>query len=1002
MSDTDALLQRVRHELRRERRATYRLQLGPTLRFDDVTALVPYLVRLGVSDVYLSPCFRCGPGSSHGYDVTDHAAFNPDVGDADAFARMAAAAAAAGLGMVLDVVPNHMGVAGDSNPWWLDVLENGPASRYAAFFDIDWTPAKPELRNTVLLPVLPDQYGKVLEQGGLALEFAEGAFFVRVNDARLPVAPETYPLILTRGIDGVRQRRPDDPAVDELLSVLTAIEHLPGRAETDPARREERTREKEVVKRRLAALVKESDEIRGLVEDGVRGLNGRAGDPRSFDLLDALLEAQAYRLADWRVAGDEVNYRRFFDVNHLAAIRMETPEVFEAAHRLVFRLIGEGLVNGLRVDHPDGLYAPAEYFARLQEGAVAAVARRLDPGLEPAAVEALVGRHREAAAAGGDAARPLWIAAEKILIGDEPLPEWWSVAGTTGYDYLASVNGLAVDRGAARQMTSVYRRVVGPTLPWADVAYAGKRLIMQTTMAGEMNTLGWHLARLAARNRRSRDFTLPAMVRAVREVIACLPVYRTYVGDSGPEPSAQDRRVVERAVAEAKRRNTVINASVFDFLADVLLLGQPDGLAEADREAWRLFVGRFQQASGPVTAKGVEDTAFYVYHRLASLAEVGGDPGRFGESPATFHEKNARRHARWPESLLATTSHDTKRGEDVRARINVLSEAPADWQAALRRWRAFGRRSRRGAAERVEPSRNDLYLLYQTLVGAWPAGEWARERPDFTERIVAYMEKAIREAKVHTSWINPDPDYEEAMADWVRGLLAEGSAFVEEFLPFQARIARHGMVAGLAQTLLKLASPGIADLYQGAELWDLSLVDPDNRRPVDFAARARLLDDLAARIAAAGDDLSALVRELLESWPDGRVKLHLIHRALAFRRAEPALFVAGDYRALSPAGERAEHVVAFARRLGDRVAIAAAPRLSARLTGLGGALPIGSEPWGDTRVVLGDAAPAGGYRDWITGCRHTVEPGPEGPDIPVGRLFGEFPGALLQLEAPAT
>jgi (1->4)-alpha-D-glucan 1-alpha-D-glucosylmutase len=394
MSQSDVLLEQTRQALGRERRATYRLQLGAGLRFDDVTALIPYLVRLGVSDVYLSPCFRCGPGSSHGYDVTDHSSFNPDVGDADSFARMAHAAAAAGLGLVLDVVPNHMGVLGDTNPWWMDVLENGPASRYAGFFDINWTPAKPELLDTVLLPVLPDQYGKVLEGGGLALEFADGAFFVRVNDARLPVAPETYPRILTRGLDALRERRPDDPHVDELLSVLTALDHLPGRAEADPARREERAREKEVVKRRLAALVKESGEIRGLVDDGLRAFQGQAGDPRSFDLLDALLGAQAYRLADWRVAGDEVNYRRFFDVNHLAAIRMETPEVFEAAHRLVFRLVGEGLVNGLRVDHPDGLYAPAEYFARLQEGAVAAVARRLEPDLSPAQLDELLALDR--------------------------------------------------------------------------------------------------------------------------------------------------------------------------------------------------------------------------------------------------------------------------------------------------------------------------------------------------------------------------------------------------------------------------------------------------------------------------------------------------------------------------------------------------------------------------------------------------------------------------------
>jgi (1->4)-alpha-D-glucan 1-alpha-D-glucosylmutase len=1002
MIDADALFQQAAAALRRERRATYRLQLGSALGFDEVAALGGYLDALGVSDVYLSPCFRCGPGSSHGYDVTDHNSFNPELGSTATFDRMAARLSARGLGLILDVVPNHMGIAGDANPWWLDVLENGPASPRAEFFDIDWAPAKAELRHRVLLPILPDQYGRVLESQQLALEFADGAFHLRYAGARLPITPRTYPQVLTDGLEPLAERLgPEDTGLQELRSILTAIEHLPGRTETDPRRVEERVREKEIVKRRLMALAKESPDIREHIEETVRRFNGVPGDPASFDALDRVLSAQTYRLADWRVAGDEVNYRRFFDVSHLAAIRMERRAVFDATHQLVLRLVGEGKVTGLRIDHPDGLYAPGEYFRRVQEGALLATARRLLPELNPAEAEALGTLYRARAAdrAAALEARPLWIAAEKILGPEEPMPEWWAVAGTTGYDFLAAVNGLFVDRGTSRQMTALYSRVAGDDARMADLTYAAKRLIMQVSMASEINQLGHHLDRMSERDRSSRDFTLPSLGRALREVVAAFAVYRTYVGDDGTDaPSPRDRGYIEAAVAEAKRRNPTVNVSIFDFVRDVLLLRHPDRSGPEERAARRDFAMRFQQTTGPVTAKGVEDTAFYRYNRLVSLNEVGGDPARYGEPVSVFHARNERRLERWPESMLATSTHDTKRGEDVRARINVLSEVPAAWAAEVRRWRGLARRWRRQIDGHAAPDRNDEYLLYQTLVGAWPARDEDETLETTTRRVVAYMEKATKEAKRRTSWVNPSEPYDGAMRDFVRALLAPDGPFLPAFRPFQRLIAAHGAVNSLGQTLLKLTVPGIPDLYQGTELWDLSLVDPDNRRPVDFARRRVLLEALTARIAAdraAGADATDLCRELLADWPDGRVKLYLTHRALTLRRGRARLFALGAYRALGADGPRADHLIALARTDGADAVVVAVPRLTARLGGLTGSLLLGEAAWEQTTIGLGEDL-AGAYRDRFTGLELTSERRDGLAVLPAGRLFARFPVALLE------
>jgi (1->4)-alpha-D-glucan 1-alpha-D-glucosylmutase len=1005
MTDASRLYDDVVAALGRPRSATYRLQLGPSLGFDEVAALAPYLATLGVSEAYLSPCFKCGPGSSHGYDVTDHNAFNPEVGSAATFDRMAETLRGHDLGIVLDLVPNHMGIAGDTNPWWLDVLENGPSSPRATVFDVDWTPPKPELRNKILLPVLPDQYGRVLESQQLQLEFSDGAFFLRYAGARLPINPDTYSQVLTHRLEALAEHLGEEhPHLQEMRSILTALTHLPGHTETESARVEERMREKEIIKRRLAVLSKESAEIHDAIDETVRIFNGVPGVPESFDPLDRLLTAQIYRLADWRVAGDEVNYRRFFDVNNLAAIRMERREVFEATHELALRLLGEGKVAGVRIDHPDGLYAPGEYFRRLQEGAILVTARRLLPELDPAAREALVAQYRSRVAAGpaSPAARPLWIAAEKILMSEEALPDWWVVAGTTGYDYLTSANGLFVDRSTWRQLSHIYARFAGAPQPMADLSYAAKRLIMQVAMAAEIVQLGQRLDHISERNRLSRDFTLASLVRAIREVIAAFPVYRTYVGDDGEKPSARDRAFIDRAVAEAERRNPTVNVSVFDFVRDALLLRHPavsDAREQAER---RDFAMRFQQTTGPVTAKGVEDTALYVYNRLVSLNDVGSDPGRYGESVAAFHEKNARRLERWPDSLVCTSTHDTKRSEDVRARISVLSEVPAAWAAHVRRWRMMGRRFKQEVDGRAVPDRNDEYLLYQTLVGAWPADEADEPRELLAFRIGQYMEKATKEAKRRTSWINPNAAYDRGVREFVNALLAPGSPFPGAFLPFQRLVALYGAVNSLAQALLKITVPGIADFYQGSELWTLSLVDPDNRRPVDFARRQTMLDSLGTRMADRPDGLDKLSAELLESWPDGRIKLYVTHRALTLRRERPHLFRSGRYVPLSADGAGAEHLVGLARRHDTEAVIVAVPRLSARLTDFSGRFPLGDSAWGDTWLSLGDPSLQGVYRDRFTGLRIATEQRDGAPALKASSLFGGLPVAMLAREEPGS
>ena len=723
--------------------------------------------------------------------------------------------------------------------------------------------------------------------------------------------------------------------------------------------------------------------------DDVEALNGTPGDPRSFDRLDALLDRQHYRLAYWRVAPDEINYRRFFDVNDLAAIATERQEVFETTHALTLRLLAEGKVSGLRIDHPDGLYDPRTYFERLQQHFLLACARaemeaQQDwDALRPALLDRVRAHLRDTP----PDPLPLYVVAEKILAIDEPLPQRWACHGTSGYDFLVMANGLFVDSSNEQAFTRPYQDLAGEAEPFEELAYEKKRLILRVSLASELHMLAYRLDRLAQKHRGWRDFTLTGLVDGLREVIACFAVYRTYISESDGV-SDVDRRRIESAVNEAVRRNPRTEPAVFHFIRDVLLQRYPETFGEEEKAEQLAFAGKFQQLTSPATAKGIEDTAFYVYNRLVSLNEVGGEPDRFGVEPEALHRYLSERQKRWPHALSAMSTHDTKRSEDVRARLNVLSEVPRDWGERVARWFALNARHRVTVHGMPAPHPNDEYLLYQTLVGAWPLEPAAAaEVESFAGRVQAYMRKAMREAKVRTSWTDPNEPYEAAVLDFAARLITgdEGSGFRGDFLGFHRRISHLGLLNSLSQTVLRLAAPGVPDTYQGCELWDFSLVDPDNRRPVDYDKRGRMLDELDKDLAAACDDRGRFVAGLLSAMKDGRVKLFLTSQALRLRREIPGLFTTGEYLPIVAEGPRAANVFAFERRLNDRRAVVALPRLLTRLVAPEGGLPIGREAWHDTRLPT-----AGRFRNVFTGESLAAD-----PSLPAARLFATFPIALL-------
>ncbi|QOV91338.1 malto-oligosyltrehalose synthase [Humisphaera borealis] len=865
--------------------STYRVQFHADFTFRDATEIVPYLADLGVTHLYASPYLKARPGSTHGYDVIDHCRLNPELGTQRDFEDFLAALERHGMSHILDIVPNHVGIATNENVWWNDVLANGPSSHYGRYFDIAWQEAsRPELSGKVLLPLLGKPYGVTLEDGELTLSHDGNGFWINYQDRKLPVSPATL----------------------KLLHGEDAAERL-------------------------------------------RQFNGTPGEPRSFDALDAILDKQFYRLACWTNASDEINYRRFFDVNELAALAMERAEVFEETHGFVFKLIKAGHVAGLRIDHPDGLYNPREYFERLQQ------------------------LYRKSADGDRAERRPLYVLAEKILAADETLPTEWSIHGTSGYDFLNHVNGLFIDSRNEQAITQIYSEWLadggttscGACDSFETLGYGRKKFMLETAFASELRSLARRLDRLAQRNRLWRDFTLAALVRGLKEVIACFGVYRTYI--EGPEVSASDRQRIEAAIGAAIGRNPASDVGVFHFIRDVLLQRYPETFSESDRADQLAFAGKFQQLTSPVTAKGIEDTSFYVYNRFVSLNEVGGDPARFGVAPDDLHTYFADRQRDWPYAMSTLSTHDTKRSEDVRARLNVLSEIPDQWRTHATRWRDINAGQKAVVAGRPAPDANDEYLIYQTLLGVAPLGPWsAPAYAAVQERVCGYVLKALREAKVHTTWTNPNAAYEQAVQAFVARLLDRKASpqFWDDFDALRGRVATIGLINSLSQTLLRLAAPGVPDTFQGTESWDFSLVDPDNRRPVSYERLRAQLHRCDAILQADPARRAVLVRELLDDLADGSAKVFLQATILRLRRAHPGLLSAGTYDALPVTGAKAKHVFAFMRRSNRSAVVVVVPRLIASLLDDRTTLPLGDQVWGDTAIELD--GPTVSWRNLLT------------------------------------
>lgn len=902
--------------------ATYRLQFHKAFTFRDALGLVDYLAELGISDLYASPITAARPGSLHGYDVIDPTRLNPELGTAEDFTALSDALLARGMGLILDVVPNHMCATDPGNRWWQDVLEQGQRSPYAKYFDIDFHPAKVDLHDKILLPILGDQFGKVLENQEIQVRYEDGGFTARYGEQRLPLVLQSWPRILEPALERVGANSPDHRLLDDVLLRI----HDP---RADYAER------KGAVAERLKALIDNGNGARAAIEESLASLNGRKGDPKSFDRLETLLLEQPYRVSFWRVASDEVNYRRFFDINDLVAIRVEVPEVFRATHEQLLGFVREGRLTGLRIDHVDGLLQPVQYLESL---------RKLT---------------REAGAGSS-----FLIQVEKILDQDERLDPTWPVDGTTGYEFMNVLNGVFVEPAGLKTVEAFYERFTRRFETPEELIYRSKRLTLATSMAGELHVLALRLDRISEQHRWSRDFTLKSLEGALAEVIACFPVYRTYVDGTGPV-KPYDRSIIEAALSTARGRNAATNESIFSFIAEVLLLEDPEGITDEQKAERVAFLLRFQQLTGPVMAKGLEDTAGYRRYPLSSMCEVGGGPDRAPSTLEEFHEFNASRQKRWPKSLSATTTHDTKRAEDARARLNVLSEVPDQWTAAVDEWARLNAPKKVRLGTHMAPDSNEEYLIYQTLVATFPD----RAHPDYPRRLEAYLTKALREARFHSSWLSPNAQYEGAVVQFAKSILDPGHEFAGPFERWLSRLELPMLWNALGQTLLKITCPGLPDFYQGSEFIDLRLTDPDNRQPVDFAARRRALSKLPD---------SPLTPELLSQGDHDQIKLHLTRLVLHARRRNADLFLRGDYVPLELEGPSRRRVVAFARRDSDREMVVLVGRF--HFAGEGNV-------WSGT-TVKGLTGP--GYQDLLTGAVW------EGSSVDLADVFSTLPLALLE------
>lgn len=922
--------------------ATYRLQFTPDFGFDAATTIAPYLAELGVSDIYASPILTPRQGSQHGYDVVDAHAINPELGGMERFELLSQVLKEQGIGWVQDIVPNHM--AFDSqNRVLVDVLENGPDSLYHEFFDINWNHLYEGIRGRVLAPFLGKFYGDCLESGELQLRYSKQGLAVHYYDFRFPIRIESYYRLLTYDLGRLRARLDRaHPHFVKFLGVLYLLKYIPSGEEG-----QERYDQISFIKQMLWELWNGSPEVREFIEENICIFNGEVGSPESFDLMDSLLDEQFFRLSYWKVGNEELNYRRFFTINDLISLRIEDAKVFEFTHELILKLVAEEKISGLRIDHIDGLYDPAQYLHRLRERVPY-----------------------------------VYLVVEKILEHGEELPVNWPCQGTSGYDFLGMINSLFCQPDAEAEFTRIYHSFIGNTTSCEMLIDSNKRMIVDKHLAGDIDNLAHLLKRISERYRYASDFTLYGLQVALIEILVLFPVYRTYIGRTGS--SRADQEYIRQVIAQA-RLNIPNFRNELNFIERFLRLEFDEHMAAEDKDQWLHFIMRLQQFTGPLMAKGVEDTVFYVYNRLLSLNEVGTGPLQFGIELDEFHAFNQQRVASWPHAMNASATHDTKRGEDVRARLNVLSEMPEEWERQLREWHEINQSRKVQIGARTAPENDDEYLLYQTLLGAYPFD--LADYPGFIERVKDYLIKATREAKVHTNWLEPDGPYEEALLTFAERVMQPGkdNLFLQAFLPFQRRIRHYGILNSLSQTLLKLTTPGLPDFYQGTELWDLSLVDPDNRRPVDFERRGALLKALQNY---GGGNIPHLITELLAMPEDGRIKLFLIYRALQARRAESELFQHGAYQKLTVIGSLKAHVVAFARDLGERRALVVVPRFPSSLV-KDGEYPLGEAVWHETRIL----PPTGSRLRWHNVLTGQTVQGEEA--LWLREVFQHFPVALL-------
>lgn len=941
--------------------ATYRLQLRRGFGFDDAARLVPWLDLLGITDLYVSQLLTARQESRDGAEVIDHSRLDPELGGAEGFERLARALQKYEMGLLVDVVSGHMSAHAPISGWWTDVLENGRASPFASAFDIDWASPSPGLSNRVLLPILREQYGRVLEAGELRVEHHGGSFWLRYQDHQLPLDPRSWSGLLARAGELIAG---DTPHHKELHGVVKGLEALPHRDEHGAERLRERLQKKPVLQARLMALLDRWPALGEAIDEALRQLNGSAGDPRSFDELDTLLSEQPYRVAHWRVASEEINYRRFRDINDLAGLRVEEQRVFDAVHQVHFELVRQGLITGLRIDCVDGLLDPSSYLRAMQEHCRV-------PGHPPQE-------------------RAIYLVVDKVLSEGERLPDGWPVHGTTGYDFLNDVTGIFIDQQGAHAMLEHYVRLTHRRQLFSEVAWECKKLALSRCMSSQVAMLGRRLAHLAGQHRASRDFTSQDLTEALIEVLACQRVYRTYLGLDG-QLSERDVRRVDDAVCEARRRNPALSGLLFEFVRSVLVLELPPELSEAQREEWRAFVLRLQQASAGVMARALESIAVNRFYPLSSSGEVGAEPEYPAISLSEFHRRNQKRLERHPHSLLATTTHDTKRSEDVRARIRVLSRFPESWAAAFEKFHVMNQRHCEALPEGHAPDVNEEYLFYQTLVGVWPFEPLDKDRrAALSERLCDYMVRVLREAKVHSSSVSPHAPWERAVCHFVESVLlpATSGDFLPAFQSFVEPLMKLGIWTSLAEALIKSTAPGVPDFYQGTELWDLSLMDPDNQRPVDFALRERLLREL---LFEAEEDPIALIKRLVAAPADGRLKLFVTQRALVARRSQRVVFERGAYAPVEALGQQADRVVAFARLHEKKTFVVACGRFLSAVKAHE-RTPIGEPVWGTTRLWLPPGHDSTLFRDAFTGLEWAAD----GGSLRMCDVFAHLPLALLE------